>query len=292
MVPRHSAWLIHLAFLGGSFLVAAAACGQPPAETKPAQEQVFSGPQEGEALGAVRIRSVFGEQAGQESELMEALGDGPVLLIFVNEITRPSVGLTRTLMNYAAKQPMLKAGVVFLTDDATDMTARLQRAKRALPTDQPLGISTDGPEGPGSYGLNRNVMMTVLVGQQKKVIANFTLVQPSLQVDAPKIAKAMHQASGGKGPEPTAKELGIDPAARGPAMRDDQLTGMLRRLIQKTNTPEQVAKAAAAIDEYVKDKPAAQKELKAIVQRINGAGRLGNYGADEAQQYLKKWLDK
>jgi hypothetical protein len=47
--------------------------------------------------------------------------------------------------------------------------------------------------------------MTVLVGKDDKVTANFALVQPSLQADGPKIAAAIADALGQ--PAPTAEEL-------------------------------------------------------------------------------------
>ena len=50
---------------------------------------------------------------------------------------------------------------------------------------------TDAHVTPGAYGLNRNVAVTVLVATDRVVSANFALVQPSLEVDAPKIFKSI-----------------------------------------------------------------------------------------------------
>ena len=54
-----------------------------------------------------------------------------------------------------------------------------------------MGVSVDGAEGPGAWGLNREVAMTVVVGKDGKATANFALVQPSVQSDGPKIFAAM-----------------------------------------------------------------------------------------------------
>ncbi|MDX1948674.1 MAG: hypothetical protein SFU86_25020 [Pirellulaceae bacterium] len=168
----------------------------------------FSGPQVGEKLPPFTTRQALGDQAGKEIDLLKMAAGKPVAILFVHEVNRPSVGLARAIGNYAASRQGdgLTAGVVFLTADATETTEWLKRASGALPAGLPLGISTDGPEGPGAYGLNRNVTMTILVGKGDKVTANFALVQPSLQVDGPKIAQAIVDCLG-SGQAPTAAEL-------------------------------------------------------------------------------------
>ena len=68
------------------------------------------------------------------------------------------------------------------------------------PTGVPIGISVDGAEGPGAYGLNRNVTLTVLAGKGGTVTANYALVQPSVQADAPKILAEVAELVGGEVP--------------------------------------------------------------------------------------------
>ena len=53
---------------------------------------------------------------------------------------------------------------------------------------------------PGAYGLNRNVTLTILVGKDNRVTANFALVQPSLQADVPKVLGEVVKLIGGKVP--------------------------------------------------------------------------------------------
>jgi hypothetical protein len=168
----------------------------------------FSGPQAGEKLTPFVAKTVLGGEAGQEFDLVKSAAGKPVLIVFVHEVNRPSVGLTRLLGLFAAskKEAGLASGVVFLTADATATEDLIKRASGALPGGVPVGISTDGQEGPGAYGLNRKVQMTVLVGKEDKVTANFALVQPSVQADAPKIAQAIVDVLGG-GKGPTIEEL-------------------------------------------------------------------------------------
>ena len=175
------------------------------AEDKPAE---FSGPQVGEKLTPLATKVVLGDEAGKEIDLVKSAAGKPVLIVFVHERNRPSVGLARLLGLYAAtkKEAGLASGVVFLTPDLTMTEEWMKIAKNALPGGVPVGISTDGQEGPGAYGLNRKVQMTILVGKDDKVTANFSLVQPSVQADAPKIAQAIVDVLGG-GQGPTIEEL-------------------------------------------------------------------------------------
>ena len=222
---------------------------------------------------------------------MEKVGDAPVMLVFINGLTRPSVGLARVLMKYAESHKDAHSALIFLSDDFPAMKARLARARHALPTRQVLGVSPDGKEGPGPYGLNRNVAMTVLVGKSGKTTANFALVQPSIQVDGPKIAKALHEAVGAAGKPPTAAQLS-QAAGMATDRRRSELTGLLRRLIQKDNTEADVEAAAAALRRHLKKSPAAEKELREIVARIVSAGRLDQYGTEAAREVLKAWAPK
>lgn len=258
-------------------------------------DEAFSGPQVGERLVPFTARGTLGEVAGKEFDLVKTADGKPTLLIFVHEVTRPSLGLTRLIMTYAATRAKdgLVSGVVFLSADPTETENWMKRASNALPKDVAIGISTDGQEGPGPYGLNRHVALTVLVGKENKVTANFALVQPSINADAPKIAKAIVEVLGG-GKVPTLAELGArgyDDTANA-RMDDPKLDSLLRSLIQKTATAEQVQEAIKAIEAYVADKPAGQQRIGEIARRIIDAGKLDTYGTPPAQAQLKVWAEK
>ena len=173
------------------------------------EEPVFSGPQVGEAVTPFKARHVLGEKAGEEFDVISAADGKPVCIIFVHNVTRPSVGLTRLLMTYAARRvdDGLHPAVVFLSADATQTESWMKRAQHALPKKVPIGISVDGQEGPGAYGLNRDMTLTILVAKENKVTGNFALVQPSVQADGPKVLKAMVDVLGG-GEVPTLARLG------------------------------------------------------------------------------------
>ena len=208
--------MIRLLVLAVSLVVVAPLFAQ---DEKPAE---FSGPQVGEKLTPFVSKTVLGGEAGKELDLVKSAAGKPVLIVFVHEVNRPTVGLARLLGLYAAtkKGDGLTSGVVFLTADATATEDWVKRASGALPGGVPVGISVDGQEGPGAYGLNRKVQMTVLVGKDDKVTANFALVQPSVQADGPKIAQAIVDVLGG-GKGPTIEELQRlgGPMRRGEALK-------------------------------------------------------------------------
>ena len=200
------------------FLIAAAVAqhGVVGKTARAADDDVFSGPQVGEPLPPLPVEVMFAGDAAKPVDLAAADADSPHrLIVFVHAINRPAVGFIRALMTYAATRADdgLRSGVVFLADDQTALRQQLERARRALPTRVLIGISPDGGEGPGSYGLNRNVTLTILVAESGKVKANFALIDPSLPVELPKVLRAVCDVVGGT--PPSVESLAA------PAMRRD-----------------------------------------------------------------------
>jgi hypothetical protein len=259
-----------------------------------AEDKVFSGPQKGEKLPPFKVRGVYDGAAGKEMDFVKGAKGGPLLLIFVHDVNRPSIAMTRVLGEYAVSRTKdgLACGVVWLSDDATEAENTLKRIRHAMPKGAPVGIALDGKEGPGSYGLNRNVTLTILVGKAGKVTANFALVQPSIQADLPKILTAVVAVAGGKVPKledlPGVKGMPA-PARGGPSPK---LAGMLRALIQKTAKAEDVEKTAKAIEEHIKKEEADRKEVGRIARTIVDSGKLDDYGTAPARAYLRAWAKK
>lgn len=281
--PRRSQLLLLLACVVASWLPARAACADDP---------IFSGPQVGEPLPRFIVRGAFDDQAGKEIDFVAQAADQPIVLIFIHDATRPSIAMTRILSAYtlARAEDGLRTGVVWLEDDATAAENTLKRIRHALTPGVPTGVSLDGREGPGSYGLNRNVMLTILVANKGKVTANFALVQPSIQADLPKVLKAIVDVVGGTAPK--LEELpGVAEMMRSRAepQPDSELRTLMRSLIRKEATPSEVDAAADRIEKYVADHATARKEIGRIASTIVSSGKLTNYGTERAQQILQKW---
>lgn len=258
-----------------------------------AADPIFSGPQVDEKLPAFKVRGVFDDDAGKELDFVTAAGDKPIVLIFVHDLNRQSISLVLVLSSYTVSRAKddLHTGVIWLDADPTEAEATLKRIKHALTPKAPTGISPDGREGPGAYGLNRNVQLTVLVGKAGKVTANFALVQPSLQADLPKILAEVVKVVGGKVPK--LEEIkGMPAMARpmaGAPMQDPNLRGLLSPVIRRNATAENVDQAAKAVEEYCAKNETTRAEVGRIANTIIDAGKLKDYGTERAQHYLQKW---
>jgi hypothetical protein len=155
---------------------------------------------------------------GQETDRVGEFAGAPTILVFVHEITRPGAALMRPLDAFQQKRASdgLKLGFVFLAKDRTEMEKRLPLVANSLRLATPFTLSLDGAEGPGNYGLNRNVQVTALVAKGNAVTASFALVQPN-ETDAPKILAEVVKLIGGT--VPPLSELGT-PRRPAPAGRD------------------------------------------------------------------------
>lgn len=249
-------------------------------------DPVFSGPQPGEILPAFEAELAFNEE--KKFDLITQAQGKPVFLLFVHELTRPTAAVTRMLMEYAVTRSKdgLHSAVVFLYDDKTAGIEQLKRARHALPGNCPIAVSLDGGEGPGAYGLNRNVALTVLIGQEGKVMANFALIQPSVQ-DVPKVLDELVKIIGGQ--VPSLQELSSKTSDRIHA--DPKIRELVAPVIRKDATKEQIDQAAMKLEEYAAAHPAFALEIGQIARRIIQAGKLDNYGTQRAQHYLKKWAE-
>lgn len=265
-----------------------------------AADDIFSGPQPGERVPPLPVRNVF-EDPAVDLDPVTSAKDGPLLLVFVHKRERPAFGLTNALMRYALtrKQDKLNSAAIFLTGDLTETANWMRRIRSYFPKDATITVSPDGIEGPGSFGLNRDVTLTVLIAKGNRVTANFALVQPSMQVDGPRIAKALVDMLGGGEVPDLAKFSGQrmqqmrrgaerDATGRGDE-QDPRLTGLLRQLIQKDATAERVESVAKELNTYFEKSEAARKRVGEISTRIIDAGKLENYGTAAAQEHLKAW---
>jgi hypothetical protein len=299
-------------FFGRCTLLALSTFALPPstmlrqveAQEQSQAETIFSGPQVGEELPSFEIVGVFDDKAGKRFDPITAAQGKPIVLLFVHQANRPSIGMTRILMNYLSerKDQDVSHCIVWLTPDPTQAENDLKRMRHALPEKTLVGIYPDGVEGPGAYGLNRQVTLTILVGKENKVTANYALVQPSIQADLPKVLTSIVEIAGGEVPDitklqqsamqrPNMRAAAGNPNAPNEALAE-QVRTYLRPLIQKDATDQQVDEAAAAVEAWVEKDEAARKEISRISNTIVNSGKLENYGTPRCQDILRKWAEK
>lgn len=137
----------------------------------------YSGPQAGEALPAFTVLN----EGGERVDALAGFDGAPTLLVFVHTVSRPGAKLVRLLDRAAQDRAEygLRATIVMLTDDEFAQEKYAPTYRKSLGLKTPLTISVDGAEGPGPYGLNKEMELTVLVAKDNKVTHNFALIDPN-----------------------------------------------------------------------------------------------------------------
>lgn len=269
-------------------------------------EPVFSGPQKGEKITPFKVVELTGQNAGTERDPIAENAGQPTALLFVHGLERSLVPLLRVVDEYGiGRKDRLKAEIVFLSADRLEGERRVKAAAGSLKLQSRIGLSVDGLEGPGNYGLNKDCLITLVVATDNTVTANFALTQPGI-ADAPKVLEALANVCGDTNP-PTAEQLNERRSARdgggreGRAMRrdgatpdkpkeafpgavptDDKLQGLLRSFIRPTNDDATVDKVLANVKEHIKGNAALQK------QAVDGWTRVLHFGDRYGTEYSRK----
>lgn len=148
--------------------------------TIPEPERIFSGPQPGEKIAAFKVLQIKDGNAEEVEVARDA--DGTTLVCFVHKLStddRILYGLPLVDF-YNSRQTGLDSHFVLLSDDRPKMLKMMRAWSRSsLFKASEVSLSVDGLEGPGFYGLNRNIAMTVVVAKQGKVVTNMALAAPS-----------------------------------------------------------------------------------------------------------------
>ena len=173
-----------------------------PAEFKKTQgTAIFSGPQPGEKLPPLKVKGINGETKDKTFDVI-AKADGKPLVLFLQDESglglRGLLGISRLLAQIAEKSKQkMHISAVFLGDTPDTLEDQVSKLVPHIPGDVLLSISQEGREGPGSYGLNRNVAQTVIIAKDGKVLHNFAFTQPMLRPD-PYLLGAVGEAVGVK----------------------------------------------------------------------------------------------
>lgn len=255
-------------------------------------ETIFSGPQPGEALSPFDIVSGFGPTRGDVLTVAKET-QKPQVVMFMHEKSRPAFGLTIATAKLAAdRKEALNLAFVFLTEDPNEGSQWLGNIQQHFPAGVTGGVFEKGVEGPEAYGLNRNVTLTVLVAKEGKVTANFALVQPSLQVDGPKIFAAIGTALGEQKAPQISDYSGRGMQARGDMRRAPDLRTLLRPMLDKDATKDQIDEAAAKIVATSKRFPAFRQQVGTAAGRIVSSGNIARYGNEFTQAWIRKWAEE
>ena len=150
-----------------------------PAEFRKVTEGdvIFSGPQPGEKLPPFKATGLRGERKGLEYDPVAAAGGKPLLLIFQDNSVVGQKGLLlcgKALARIAKKSSTgLQVSTTFLVDDPAPETIFQYDFMDQIDDVIQMSVSRERRDGPGIYGLNRIVAMTILVARDGKVLHNF-----------------------------------------------------------------------------------------------------------------------
>ena len=243
-------------------------------------KEIFSGPQPGEKVPPLKVRVVIGDNAGEDVDIVSDAKGKPIFLIFMNEWNEQVAELMRVITLYAEQRgkPELVKAVVWLTSDPSDLETRLKRARPHMPKTTPVGVSLAGSEGPGAYGLNRHVQMTILITNNDVVTSNFALVQPSVNGDSVAVLRGLVKVIGGE--PPTLAEI-LSP-------RHQQIVATrIELMVDKSASDDNVQRLAKMLERFVGSRRDAKLKLGQVSSEIVRTGRFDD--RTKAIDYLRKW---
>ncbi len=272
-------------------------------------DPIFSGPQPGEKVTLFKVNAIKGAGAGTERDPITLHQGAATALVFVHGVERSLVPLLRAIDTYGASNATrLRTEIVFLNADRLAGEQRTKAVANSLRLQSPVGLSMDGAEGPGNYGLNKDCLMTVVASRSNVVFTNFALVQPGI-ADAPRVIAALATLCGDTNP-PSAQVLlasgnpgrmdgggmrpdrpgdtnaapartGKDPFP-GAVPTDAKLQGLLRRFIRPTNDNATVDTVLAEVKQLIGTDPELRK------QAADGWTRVLHFGDRYGTEYSRK----
>ncbi|MHC4994743.1 MAG: hypothetical protein ACYTGQ_06765 [Planctomycetota bacterium] len=263
-------------------------------------EAVFSGPLPGERITPLSIRLAYGPNTKQSCDPGTHADGAPIVLLFVHQPNRPAGNFTRAVLNYCEmfEPDGLRSALIYLHGDTPAATEQLQRGASWFGVGVPAGVSLDGAEGPGAYGLNRNVTITVVVAKDNKVTANFALVQPSLTEVDEVLSPVTELIDSAFVPNDDQVQYLFSSTHLAPhlvekggqATRDPNLRLKILTLLTADN-PQKINTAAQAIEAYVADNAKLQHELFRSAKMLLNR-RANQYNRELKNKQLKPILQR
>ena len=181
-------------------------------DAQAAADPIFSGPQPGEKTTGFKVIEIGGAADGTERDPILDNAGAPTVLVFVHTVERSLLPLLRVVEQYGVeRRERIKTEVIFLAADRRSGEERVRAVNGSLKLRARVGLSPDGAEGPGNFGLNKECMMTIVMAKDNVVTANFALVQPGI-ADAPKVIAALAKTCGDAEP-PTVEALTAEASA-------------------------------------------------------------------------------
>ena len=257
-----------------------------------ADDKVFSGPQVGEKLPPFKVRGVFDDDAGKELDFVKQADGKPIVLVFVHDVNRPSIGMTRVLTNYTAEPAEGRAGQRrrlagrrrhrgrehAQADAARAGQGRPDRhlARRQGRAGRLRAEPQRHADDPGRQG-----------GQGDRQLRPRAAEHPGRPAEDPRGGRQGGRRRGAEARRPDRREGACAGDGREP---DAKLPGLLRAVIQKTADQggrRQGGRGRRGVHQGRTRRPA--RRSAGSPRTIVEGGKLDDYGTAPAQEYLTKW---
>jgi hypothetical protein len=240
-----------------------------------AADPIFSGPQSGEKTTGFKVIDIGGTADGAERDPIHDNAGAPTVFVFVHTVERSLLPLMRVVEQYGVeRRERINTEIVFLAADRREGEQRVRAVNGSLKLRARVGLSPDGAEGPGNFGLNKECLMTIVMAKDNIVTANFALVQPGI-ADAPKVIAALAKTCGDTEP-PTVEALTA------------KLPGNARgrgEMMEKAKRPQlDLAKLDVGSEEGLRNSVAALKAEVETLRRELAAAR-GEPGAKPKEDF-------
>ncbi len=160
-------------------------------------ETLPSGPKAGTTVAAVKVYAPVGARAGREYDALSVIGQEAGALLFIHELTRNTAPVIRGLDRLAEEYSLLglENQTVFLSADRTQAEVRLKAVNGSLKLREPIVLSLDGAEGPGTFALDRKCTLTLVLVNAGKVVRSVGLTDTG-QNDVPVLRKWIEEITG------------------------------------------------------------------------------------------------
>lgn len=199
--------LVILTLTTGLVAMGSLSAQETPAVKDPAGfrlgKKVFSGPQPGEKLKGFPVIPPSRNDRAEEFDPVALAAGKPHFLVFLDDSDiAEGIGAWLHVVERIKKNSRsgLAASAVILGDERTTDIPFVRMSEKwwtRFNSAYQIGYSPDGRDGPGAYGLNRNIVMTILIADAKgKVLYNFPFRETLQDRPDPHVVGALAKAVG------------------------------------------------------------------------------------------------
>ena len=162
----------------------------------PARE-VFSGPRKGAKLPALKVHDCTGENKGKTVDHTEKISDKLAVVVLVSreKFSRPINRFMKSLdEKVSGENKHIPAVAVFFSEEDEKTREFLQRVQTSVNYETMILTSYKGKDGPKDWNINPDVLLTVVLAKEGKVLTTFAFNSVN-EADVPEVFKQVMKAA-------------------------------------------------------------------------------------------------